>query len=110
MNIMDKQLEQRIFTLTVQDLAVGAAILPVGVLGIKGNDSVVSWMPGADTADWAKKVAYLEAATDKLAVVRDWDERSNGIAWAIQEVSTEDGTDLRVAVEATLDTLMATPG
>ena len=107
---MSSQPERRIFALTVQHPALGAAIVPVGVLGFSGGSSVVSWMPGADTAQWAARVAVLEAADDKDATIAEWAERANGIAWDLQEVSSDSTGDLRTAVEGVLDMLMATPG
>ena len=107
---MTENSTRTILALTVLDTEIGAAVTPVGVLGIEGHTIVASWVPGADTADWAARVASLADAADKAAMVEDWDERSNGIAWAMQPLASDCPGDLRTAVEDALDMLMATPG
>lgn len=61
---------------------------------------------------WARRRSprLVTTAKDKVAMVEEWDARSNGIAWAIQQVSSDPSGDLRAAVEDTLDSLLATPG
>ena len=96
---------RRAWALMAHDPATGAATLAVGVLGVDGADSVVSWVPleHVAAADWAARLGGVDPA---VAVDR-WAAEANGIVWDLVELTSPGTADLRGDAEALLDDFLA---
>lgn len=97
---------RRLFVLMTHEPGAGAAVRPVGVLGLDDGESFVSWVPYESGAElWRER---LTATTVPLVRAIDrWIATADGISSDIVEVTPPETDDLITAVEATVDLLLA---
>ena len=97
---------RRLFVLMAHEPAAGAAVRPVGVLGLDDGESYVSWLPYEPGAEsWRERVTATEIPLARA--VQRWLATADGISSDIVEVTPPEADDLITAVEATVDLLMA---
>lgn len=97
---------RRLFVLMTHEPGAGAALRPVGVMGLDDGESHVSWLPYEPGAElWRER---LTAATVPLArAIERWLVTADGISSDVIEVTPPETEDLITAVEATVDLLLA---
>ena len=102
----------RVFVLLAHDPATGWASSPVGALGLAGDDSPngaeqhLSWVPYHRLVEpWRQR---LGATSVPLAqAVGEWASTADGVGWDLVEVDPPPSADLRGAVEAVVDEILA---
>jgi hypothetical protein len=97
---------RRLFVLMTHEPAAGAAVRPVGVLGLDDGECRISWLPYEPGAElWRERVTATEVPLARA--VRRWLATADGISSDIVEVTPPETDDLITAVEATVDLLLA---
>lgn len=102
----------RVFVLLAHDPATGWASAPVGALGLastegpSGEEAHVSWVPYHRLGGpWRQRVS---ATSVPLAqAVGEWAASADGVGWDLAEVDPPPSPDLRGAVEAVVDEILA---
>ncbi|MDQ3573601.1 MAG: hypothetical protein M3404_01555 [Actinomycetota bacterium] len=105
-------MSRRVFVLLAHDPTTGWASAPVGALGLAGNDwsdggeQHLSWVPYHRLAEpWRQR---LGATSVPLAqAVGEWASTADGVGWDLAEVDSPPSPDLRGAVEAVVDDILA---
>ena len=97
----------RVFVLMTHDPDTGCATAVAAVVGIvSGQPGCVSWVPYQDLgAGWRARLAAATVPLEEALV--DWAERADGVASDVVELEAPPSPDLRGAVEAALDELLA---
>ncbi|MDP1807469.1 MAG: hypothetical protein Q8K72_19990, partial [Acidimicrobiales bacterium] len=85
----------------------GCATAAVAVVGVaSGQPGCVSWVPYQDLgAGWRTRLAATTVSLEGALV--DWAEAADGVASDVVELEAPPSPDLRGAVEAALDELLA---
>ena len=97
----------RVFVLMARDPSAGCATVPVAVAGIdEDGGSCVSWLRYRDEAEaWRARVAA--AASPLAESLEAWLELADGVSWDVVELAPPASPDLRGAVEAAVDEILA---
>ncbi|MEX5636681.1 hypothetical protein [Parafrankia sp. FMc2] len=102
----------RLFVLLAWTAPVGAALTPVGVLGVDGERWRVSWLPVVGTDHgriWRDRLAGRATAPDG-ALLSAWMSSTTASLVELPAPSAPSGTsDLSRAVEAAVDELLVPP-
>lgn len=97
--------------LLAADHATGAATLPVGVLGVDGDDHHASWVPLEPRADAWKDRLNAAAGITLAERIAFWSESANGLTLDLAQLDeTTPDLPLHEAVEAALDAILAAEG
>jgi hypothetical protein len=85
--------QQHFYLLTKMDVAIGAALAPVAVLGFDAGTGQVElhWLEH-DRGWEARLASFMSRCADQPAAmtemdIEEWAERANGISWDITEVA-----------------------
>ena len=96
----------RVFALMAHDPDTGCATAAVAVVGVASGQGCVSWVPYQDLgAGWRARLAATTVSLEEALV--DWAEAADGVASDVVELEAPPSPDLRGAVEAALDELLA---
>ena len=97
----------RVFALMAHDPDTGCATAAVAVVGVApGVASCVSWVPYQDLGEgWRARLAATTVSLEEA--LADWAERADGVASDVVELEAPPSPDLRGAVEAALDEILA---
>lgn len=97
----------RLFALMAHDPDTGCATAAVAVVGVApGHPSCVSWVPYHDLAEgWRARLAATTAPLEEALAT--WAELTDGVGADVVELEAPASPDLRGAVEAALDDILA---
>jgi hypothetical protein len=95
------------------DPATGCATTIVAIAGVDGcggpGAEAVSWMPLVGSAGQGWRDRLSEGSGEPLAVIVERAVEAGAVAVDIQELAPPEAADLRGAVEALMDEVLATP-
>jgi hypothetical protein len=97
----------RVFALMAHDPSTGCATAAVAVAGVgPGGASCVSWVPYQELGEgWRCRLATTTAPLAEA--MEAWVELADGVATDVVELEAPTSPDLRGAVEAALDDVLA---
>ena len=104
-------MSRRVFVLLAHDPATGWASAPVGALGLpgdwtRGGEQHLSWVPYHRLGEpWRQRVGATSAPLAQA--VGEWASAADGVGWDLVEVDPPASPDLRGAVEAVVDEILA---
>ena len=97
---------RRVFVLLAHDPATGCATRVAGVVGVEGEAHHASWVPYEEAGDiWRPRLGAAPAAMAR--VVEEWADLADGVRREVVELEAPASPDLRGAVEAVVDELLA---
>ena len=97
----------RIFVLLAHDPDTGCATAAAAVVGIApGQAGCVSWVPYQDLGEgWRARLAATTVSLEEA--LASWADLADGVASDVVELDAPASPDLRGAVEAALDEILA---